>query len=152
MKRFFEALIPAAVLIAIVAGLFALHKSARADEIIFSTYSYHFFQRGTNNENWGLHYAADNGVAVGVYNNSTPEPGHWRSSFHLGYGFPIYRPEWLSAPITMTVGGVTGYSEGQPINFFFAFGYRQKLDKNWGIHYTIGALQVINVGLGYRFF
>jgi len=124
---------------------------AEASEVILSTYSYHFFQRDTNNENWGLHYVANNGFTAGVYNNSTAEPGGWKSSFHAGYGFPIYRPTWLRAPVTMTVGAVTGYSERNKLGYYFSFSYRQKLSQNWGAHYTLGALQVVNLGVGYRF-
>lgn len=120
---------------------------AHADEIIFSTRSYHLYvpnhdlyQQETNNNNWGIHYIDDNGFTTGAYYNSFYQP-----SVLLGYSFPLYNS------IGMSVGVVSGY--GKPIyqNPFFALNYHQKIDKNWSVVYTAGALVVLNVGLAYKF-
>ena len=114
-------------------------QCAEAAEVIVSTLSYHFFQKGSNNENLGLHFVADNGLTMGFYRNSMD-----RDSQHIGYSFPFYKQ------VSMTVGAVTGYAEHAYLTPYFSFGYRQEIDKNWGITYTVGGLQVINVGPSYH--
>ena len=114
-------------------------QCAEADEVILSTLSYHFFQKGANQENLGLHYIADNGLTLGFYRNSAD-----RDSQHIGYSFPLYKQ------VGMTVGAVTAYAEHAFLTPYFSFSYRQPIDKHWGITYTIGGLQVINVGPSYR--
>ena len=114
-------------------------QCVEASEIVISTFSYHFFQKGENNENLGLHYVADNGLTVGFYRNSMD-----RDSQYLGYSFPLYKQ------IGMSVGAVTGYAKNAYLVPYFAFSYRQPITEHWGITYTVGGLQVINVGASYH--
>ena len=109
-----------------------------AAEIILSTKSYHFFQKDTNNNNYGLHYVADNGFTTGIYHNSL-----YRISVHAGYSFHLY------GPIGMSVGGVTGYDK--LVNPYFSLNYEYPINKTWGITFTVGALAVVNAGISYKY-
>ena len=117
-----------------------------AEEIIFSTRSYHFqkhnqnlIQQDSNNNNWGAHYVADNGFTIGAYRNS-----YYAFSSEIGYSFP------LGNGFGMSLGFVSGYERPIHRTPYIAWNYHQKIDKNWSAVYTVGALEVINLGFAYR--
>ena len=127
-----------------------ISMSAYADELTFTTLSYHSHhtykavvengkyyydlqgniqpikveeQRTYNNENWGIGYELDNGVEFGAYRNS-----YYKPTFYLAYEYMLDK-NWGAA-----AGLDTGYefSQGHKVSVLAGFVYKHDLYENVG--------------------